>query len=190
MKNFVGDLQWIHDREGHAGKPYWPGGMSGVTLDPGFDLGHAESDTLKYIYSDLMTSSQLDEAISLKGVTGNAAKDILPRLKDLSRFRISRSSASDIFPKIVVPFWEGLLKRWPSISSAPAAVQTALLSLVYNRGYNNSKLEVLTESINRNDWFRVGDLISAMQQNHPLAGIRTRRRLEGQLILADSVISS
>ena len=39
LPTFEGDLLWVHQLEGHAGRPYWPEGESGVTLDPGIDLG-------------------------------------------------------------------------------------------------------------------------------------------------------
>ncbi|MEK6709483.1 MAG: peptidoglycan-binding protein, partial [Nitrospinota bacterium] len=42
LPGFAGDLEWVHARESHHGSPYWPKGNSGVTLDPGFDLGHAD----------------------------------------------------------------------------------------------------------------------------------------------------
>lgn len=187
MKNFSGNLKWIHDREGHAGKPYWPGGMSGITIDPGVDLGHVDANLLTSNYSLLMTDEQLQEALSLKGVTGLKAKQALDELKTLKNFRISREEASDIFPAVVTPYWNGLISRWPVIEFAPAAVQTAMLSLSYNRGYNNSKLEILTEYINRQDWRKLGETIAEMQQDHSLEGIRFRRRLEGKFILSSLV---
>lgn len=183
MKNFTGNLEWIHLREGHYGRPYWPGGMSGVTLDPGVDLGHVLPEVLSLAYGNIMTRKQLNEALSLKGVTGNRAEQALFSLDALNDFRISRDQAAEIFPVVVEPYWSGLIKRWPNIENAPPPVQTALLSLSFNRGFNNSKLEILTESIFRSDWRRVGEMIEDMQQDHMLEGIRLRRRQEGELIL-------
>lgn len=51
LQSFRGDLEWIHAREGHLGKPYWPGGASGITLDPGVDLGHVPLDCVEDLYS-------------------------------------------------------------------------------------------------------------------------------------------
>lgn len=187
MNNFSGDLKWIHDREGHAGKPYWPGGMSGVTLDPGVDLGHANELLVIRGFQNLMSDEQLQEALSLKGITGARAEQALHELNHLKSFRITRDSANEIFPQVAAPYWNGVVTRWPELIDAPASVQTAMLSLAYNRGFNNSKLEVLTEHITRNDWRKVGETIFAMQQDHSLEGIRLRRRLEGKLIL-DSLV--
>lgn len=182
MNKFTGDLSWIHTREGHAGRPYWPGGMSGVTIDPGVDLGHVDSQILIANYSDLMTADQLEEALNLKGITGKAAEKALGNLEYLRDFRISPQQAEAIFPTVATPYWNGVLNRWPSIADAPSDVQTVMLSLAFNRGYNNSRLEALTEYINRKDWLRMGEVIAGMQQDHSLPGIRFRRRLEGTLI--------
>ena len=167
------------------GEPYWPGGMSGITIDPGVDLGHVDRNTLLDNYSEIMTPEQLNEAISLKGVRNRRASNALFELNDLSRFRISREDAKRIFPSVATPYWNGLLKRWPEIEDAPGSVQTAMLSLSFNRGYNNSKLETITEFISRRDWKKLGEAILSMQQDHNLEGIRKRRRLEGELILND-----
>lgn len=183
MDNFIGDLSWVHTREGHAGKPYWPGGMSGVTLDPGVDLGHIDKNILIANYSHLMTASQLQEAIELKGITGRAAEQKLDQLKDLSEFRITDKQAEKIFPRVAEPYWNGVLARWPDAAHAPAEVQTVLLSLAFNRGFNNKRLEVMTEYIKRHDWKKLGNVIYNMQQDHLLPGISFRRRLEGSLIL-------
>ena len=189
MKNFIGDLSWVHEREGHVGEPYWPGGMSGVTIDPGVDLGHADRSLLLDNYYDLMTSEQLNEAFSLKGITGQRAAEALSQLSYLSSFKITREEASRIFPSITTPYWNGLLKRWPALAEAPSSVQTAMLSVSFNRGYNNSKLESLTEFISRKDWMKLGESIKEMQQDHSLDGIRKRRQLESELILNDIPLS-
>lgn len=53
---FRGDLEWVQDQEGFSGTPYWPGGVSGVTLDPGVDLGHFGSwETVEQLYREAVT---------------------------------------------------------------------------------------------------------------------------------------
>ena len=51
FESFHGDLAWLQDREGHVGKPYWPGGIAGVTLDPGFDLRFARLERIREHHS-------------------------------------------------------------------------------------------------------------------------------------------
>ena len=183
LQNFKGDLHWIHSREGHAGKPYWPRGASGVTLDPGIDLGYTDAMTLRGQYSDLMTADQLAEAHQVLGVKGAMAERLLEGTKFLKHFRINRADAKGIFPLVARTYWEQTLVRWPELVDAPPCVQTAMLSLTYNRGPDNRRLTILSFSIASRNWNRVGELIYSMQQNHKLVGIRKRRRLEGALIL-------
>ena len=58
LRDFDGDLGFLHDEEGHRGKPYYPGGEhSGVTFDPGADLAHIEGSLLE-LYRPLLTDEQ------------------------------------------------------------------------------------------------------------------------------------
>jgi GH24 family phage-related lysozyme (muramidase) len=180
LENFKGDLAWIHDREGHAGKPYWPGGISGVTLDPGVDLGYADFEQVRQWYKDVLSSEQLKRLEPLTTIHGETAKLHAINLSDI---RISEEQAVSIMPHSLKPYWDGIRSRFPLLNHAPAAVQTALLSIAYNRGAMNPGLEPLRLPIAQKDWRTVGKLIMGMQQDHHLAGIRARRRLEGQYIL-------
>ncbi|GGW93507.1 pesticin C-terminus-like muramidase [Alteromonas halophila] len=184
--DFRGDLAWIHAREGHAGKPYWPGGASGVTLDPGFDLGQQEPQALDEHYQHVLTPQQLSACHRCIGLKGKEAKSYLSSATDLADIRLSTKAALDVFPAVVAPYWAAIVQRFPALANTntPGAVQTALLSLAFNRGPYNRDLASLSDPINASDWQTVADNISAMQQNHSLAGIRKRRRMEGEIILA------
>ena len=59
LASFHGDLDWVHMHEGHCGRPYWPGGASGVTLDPGVDLGHVPEDRIESLYEGILTRPQV-----------------------------------------------------------------------------------------------------------------------------------
>jgi GH24 family phage-related lysozyme (muramidase) len=67
------------------------------------------------------------------------------------------------------------------------SVQTALLSIGYNRGTGNKDLEVLKQPIQDKDWAEVSNLIGTMQQDHSLEGIRKRRRMEANLIKKETL---
>ncbi|MEW9797039.1 pesticin C-terminus-like muramidase [Alteromonas sp. CYL-A6] len=185
LEGFRGDSHWIHQREGHAGKAYWPGGASGVTLDPGFDLGHQETDAIRQHFSAFLSPEQLDACIQCIGITGEEARSRLDESAVLGSIRVSREQAEQVFPAVLAPYWEAISRRFPVLTSAstPPAVQTALLSLAFNRGAYNRDLASLSEPLAEHDWMRVGTRIGQMQQNHSLAGIRKRRKMEGDLIL-------
>lgn len=184
LEGFHGDLAWVHAREGHAGKAYWPGGASGVTLDPGIDLGHAKKDLIIEAYKALLTAEQLAAAETVLGIKGERARDALNASSVLKTVRISRAQADTIFPFAAQPYWKAIYRRFPVLKEEDTlgSVQTALLSLSYNRGAGNRGLEVLSAPLASRGWKQVADVIGAMQQNHRLAGIRKRRGMEADLI--------
>lgn len=184
LEGFHGDLRWVHDREGHAGRTYWPGGASGVTLDPGVDLGHAKPSLIEAAYKKLLAPEQYEAVKRVLGIKGAAAKTALRNDPVLKSIRISRSQADEIFHFAAEPYWKAIVRRFPAIGApdTPGSVQTVMLSLSYNRGAGNRRLEVLADPIERKDWRAVADIVGNMQQNHRLGGIRKRRRMEGDLI--------
>lgn len=186
LPGFYGDVLWIHQWEGHAGKPYWPGGASGVTIDPGFDLGHAAPALVEEVLKPRLSPEQYTAVLAVLGKKGEEAKAALETTPDLLSLRVSRLEAAEIFPFVARPYWQALLKRFPNLGDleTPAEVHTAMLSLAYNRGAGNKGLEPLRGPIDAGDWKSTGELIAAMQQNHELVGIRKRRRAEGELILS------
>jgi len=189
MKNFRGDTSWIHRWEGHAGRAYWPKGNSGVTLDPGVDLGHIDAKLFERAYAGLLNDAQQVDARKVMGLKGEAAGAALEAAKrdntPLATIRVSREQADPLFAIVAEPYWEQITARFKSLLGAkvPAAVHTAMLSLTYNRGSGNKVLEQLRDPLDKGDWAGVGRRIQAMQQDHKLEGIRKRRRAEGQLIL-------
>jgi hypothetical protein len=183
MEKFRGDLSWVHAREGHSGRPYWPGGSSGVTLDPGFDLGHQTLKKTRELYKTRITDNQYRAVARVTGIRGAEAKPA-SRGPAIQSIRISRSAALRVMPHIAVSYWQGIVRRFPALDNlaTPPSVQTALLSLAYNRGVGNSGLKLLGVSIKKSQWLKVASAIGKMQQTHKLQGIRIRRRQEADLI--------
>ena len=186
LGGFRGDLHWLHQWEGHAGKPYWPKGKSGVTLDPGLDLGHADPMLVEKVCGPVLSEAGMTALRSVLGKKGEDAQKVLDETPDLASIRILRTTAARLLPQVAQPYWSQLCKSFEALASpsTPASVQTAMLSLGYNRGTANRDLEALKEPIGRGDWQTVADLIGNMQQDHKLEGIRKRRRAEGDLIRA------
>jgi GH24 family phage-related lysozyme (muramidase) len=187
LAGFDGDLDWVHQREGHRGTAYWPGGASGVTLDPGVDLGQTDSALIDKLYGPLLSADQCGAAKKCLGLSGNAAELALGADPILQTIRITREDASRLMPFASESYWRQITARFPSLSNAGIlpSVQTVLLSLAYNRGAGNKDLEQLRKSLERSDWADIADRIGAMQQDHPLEGIRVRRRDEANLIRAE-----
>jgi hypothetical protein len=184
LKGFHGNLNWIHAREGHAGRAYWPGGASGVTLDPGVDLGHAKTSLVEEAFDGILLQDQFEAVRKVFGIKGESAKKVLKDDPVLQSIRISNAQAEMVFPYVIEPYWESISRRFPILQEAdtPGSVQTALLSLAYNRGSRNRGLAPLEEPLEKREWGRVADLIGGMQQDHRLEGIRKRRCMEADLI--------
>ncbi len=186
LRGFRGDLGFIHDMEGHRGTAYWPGGASGVTLDPGVDLGFADAERLAW-YRPLLTPGQLRDLESVLGLRGEEAEMMLEARPALRGIAITREQATALMPRVCRGYWEGVAGRFPVLGGArtPASVQTALLSLAYNRGAHNQGLERLAPPLAARNWREAAGRIGQMQQDHPLPGVRRRRRAEADLIRAE-----
>lgn len=187
LKGFDGDLEWIHEKEGHRGKPYWPGGISGVTLDPGVDLGHATAELVEQLYGSLLNKRELKALSAAFGLKGQHARDALNALPAIQAIRISREQSSEVLPFAARPYWNQIVSRFRALTrkDTPGSVQTALLSLSYNRGPFNRGLEPLGEPLQNRQWSAVATTIGSMQQQHKLKGIRIRRRHEALTIEAE-----
>jgi hypothetical protein len=187
LVGFRGDLEWVHQQEGFRGRPYWPGGLSGVTLDPGVDVGHASGDLVAVLYGPLLTREQLNSLRLVFGFKGNDARDALNRSPKLQGIRITDEEGLALMPHTARPYWDGIARRFPALvrNDTTASVQTVLLSLAYNRGILNRHLEKLGTPLKAREWSRVATLIGAMQQNHELKGIRIRRRQERMVVEAE-----
>lgn len=187
LPDFHGDLDWIHDQEGHRGRSYWPGGDSGVTLDPGVDLGYVEPDRLRNMFRGVMNDAQWPAVEKVMGVKGEAARDQLESDLVLQGIRMTRKQADEIFPFAIQTYWQGITDRFPMLREAetPGTVQTAMLSLAYNRGTNNPAFEALEKPLQAHEWEAAAAVIGNMQQDHPLKGVRTRRVYEAELIKAE-----
>ncbi len=187
LRNFDGDLGWVHEREGHKGFPYWPGGASGVTLDPGVDLGQLRWNTIQPFFEKLLTEEQQIAIQSVIGISGDAAKRALETNPVLLALRISRDDADQIMPLASQNYWKAIVGRFPVLGTADAlpSVQTVLLSLSYNRGSQNQDLEQLEGPLTEKNWREVANRVGAMQQDHKLEGIRVRRRMEADLVRAE-----
>lgn len=192
LDKFRGDLEWVHrqeDRKWAPSKPYWPGGNSGVTLRPGVDLGYCDEGTVRMAYLDnpegaIINNCQWKDLRDVFGIKGREAREKVKNDMDLRAIRIRYDQGLTAFPYVAEKYWDGITERFPDLKrpSVPGAVQTALLSLAFNRGIWNNDLEQLRDNIGKEDWQGLGEEIANMQQRHELTGIRVRRRKEGKKV--------
>ena len=194
LTDFRGSVSWVHAREGsglalYGRSAYWPGGESGVTLDPGFDLGYQTEGLLRAHYDQTLTERELAACASVIGLRGQTAQDALHSDTDEGRvlrgIEIPKDQQQVLFALVAASYWEAICERFFVLRNpcTPGAVQTALLSLAYNRGAGNDDFITLAGPLRGESWDEVGWQISQMQQGHQLQNIRLRRRREGALIV-------
>lgn len=178
LGDYRGRLGFLLGEEGHRDEPHWPGGRSGVTLSPGFDLGQQDEERLRHVYGRYLSRDQLATLATAIGVSGRAAAVLVQR-SSFQAIKISREDAARCLPQIAWRYWLAATMACPALllPSAPANAHTALLSLAYNAG--PGALRKLAAAAQLGDWNRVADLVGAMHANTPLSA---RRQREAKLI--------
>lgn len=110
--------------------PIWPGGASGITYGIGSDGGHQHRST---ILREWAMHPQVERLAMTAGITGEAARLALPRFRDIAT---PWPMAVHVLEAYSIPrYWAAARRAYGrQIDRAPAGVQCALLSEVYNRG--------------------------------------------------------
>ncbi len=202
---FKGDLRWVHNEEGSGAKFYgrsvyypdsivFPQTESGITIDPGFDLGNGSrkiaNEVINFYRSqDLLTNIQvsyLNEAIGLKKLSAiNWLKNYKSAFKN--KFLVPDKTALDILDKYTAPhYWKPLSEYVPGLLKIrseyiKSAVHTALLSMAYNRGWQKTA-KLAKEFVEVNNWDGLAKKIHSIK--HRTESLNERREREGNLILA------
>jgi hypothetical protein len=136
LTDFRGSVAWVHAREGsgletYGRSAYWPGGRSGVTLDPGFDLGYQTGALLRKYYEHVLTEQELRACLSVVGLRGKQARAALRSDTDegdtLRGIEIPKDRQQALFAVVAIPYWERISERFPVLRDGctPSAVQTA-----------------------------------------------------------------
>ena len=123
----------IMREEGMVGHPYWPGGLSGVTLDPGYDLGRHSLNTFRHDWQGLPSSDMAALEVAI-GVRGTGASLLLDA-QHLRAIPIPRELALTAFAQDSLPADEHELEvAMPGADELPPDAFGALTDLIYNRG--------------------------------------------------------
>lgn len=125
-------LSLILNHEGFTGRPYWPGGNSGVTLDFGYDLAHHSATELWSDWAGHLKPEQLKRLQGVIGLKGDAAQSKVAALRDIA---VTGIAAKAVFQRSSAPkYWRLTAEAFPGLERLPTDAQGALFSLVYNRG--------------------------------------------------------
>jgi len=110
--------------------PIWPGGASGITWGIGYDGGHQHAQTILREWS---THTHRERLATTAGIVGEPARAILPRYRDIIT---DWAHAIAVLEAHSIPRYRAAARRAYGryFDRAPAHVQCALISEVYNRG--------------------------------------------------------
>ena len=169
--------------------PIWPGGASGVTLGIGYDLGYHRDYHVRRDWSPYVSDKELDTLLSVTGKKGSTAQAVLSSVK---KIRIPYEVAAKVFSESTLPrYAEATRKTYKGIEKCLPDVQSAILSLVYNRGTRLSgskrkEMKAIQGLIKQQQYDEIGNQIIAMKrlwENTGLGGLIKRRDDEAKLVL-------
>lgn len=201
---FKGSLSWVHNEEGSGAKIYKssayypdsrtaPKTTSGVTIDPGLDLGHADINIIKdtveyYLGKGVLSQTQ---ATLLSFAIGKRMFEAIQWMKAnekyfKNQFLVKDEFAIYIMDKVTAPpYWAPLTKSIPQLLNLKGymaeAIHTALLSMSYNRGPVRT-ITLAKDFILKKDYEGLAAAITAVKS--PTASLRNRRIRESNLITA------
>jgi len=170
--------------------PAWPGGASGVTIGIGYDLGYGSAAQMRRDWGGRISDvdlKTLEKVCRLKGKDAQAKM----ALQSIRAVTVPLESASQVFYLASLPdYATKCLKAYPGVAKLPADAQSALLSLVFNRGTSKSgstrrEMKAITQLIENKDLDGISDQVLSMKrlwEGKGLDGLLSRRDREASLI--------
>jgi hypothetical protein len=170
--------------------PYWPGGASGITVGIGYDLGYGSPAQIRRDWERELTDGDL---ALLCGAARLKARDaeVAVRDPDLRRVEVALSHAERVFYFASLPYHARKTRRaYPGCTELPADAQTALLSLVFNRGTRKSgsrrrEMKAIEPLVLAGDLEGIARQIESMKrlwEGTGLDGLLERRDREADLV--------
>ena len=185
-------LELIYDAEGLDQPGKWPGGMSGITIGVGYDLGYVTVDQFESDWGELFA---VDLRARLTGCVGLRGIQAKRRAASVGDIRISRAESERVFTENTLP---AVVQRtgqaFPGIDKLPEDAKGALVSLVYNRGTSmvddspedrRREMRAIRDAVARGDLRAIADQLRAMKRlwaGMHLDGLIARREAEAKLV--------
>jgi len=169
-------------------RPIWPGASSGVTIGVGYDLGCVSKDQFFQDWVGLLSSSDKQRLSDVVGLKKKSAKR---KVRRLHRIRIPFDAAKKVFVSCSLPNYGKLaLKAYPKLDQLEPDAQTALVSLVYNRGASlqgarRSEMAAIKPLVLEKNYKEIANQIIQMKrlwEGRGLAGLLSRRDDEAELV--------
>jgi len=147
----------------------WPGGASGATAMVGIDIGYYSLQEVDLYFKPLTSSEELEliqGGRSKKGVIAEAYVK-----KYLNKITFTWEEALQTFQAHILPkFTRYTLTAFPGVENLGEATQTALVSLVFNRGMSMA-------GPSRKEMLEIKGLVAAKNYKEIAAQLRSMKRL-------------
>jgi hypothetical protein len=174
--------------ETHYTRPEWPGGLSGVTIGIGYDLGYATVEKIRADWSKHVDPAMLAVMCTCAGIKGTNAKAKLPIVK--RAIMIPWDAALDVFADRDVPNWTAMvLARINAAKDLNPTCLGVIVDLAYNRGASfdiagerYAEMRAIKADINAGHLASVPADLRSMRRLWPSQrGLRDRRDHEAAL---------
>ena len=166
----------------------WPKGFSGPTAMVGIDIGYYTEEEINRIFKPLTSSEELKLIQGGRGKKGAEAERYTVRLKGIT---FSWEEALQVFNEFILPKFVNLTVRtFPGVENLHENAQTALVSLVFNRGVSlrgDTRKEMLDIrniiSSGNYDYSKIASLFRSMKRLwDKTSGLVGRREREAKLV--------
>lgn len=165
----------------------WPGGASGATAMVGIDIGYYTTAEVNLFFKPLTTPDELELIQEGRGKKGLIAKAYVK--KYLNKITFTWDEAIQTFETYILPkFVRYTVKAFPGVEKLQEDAQTALVSLVFNRGMSMkgaSRKEMLAIKglVGDKDYQEIAKQIRGMKRLwDKTSGLVGRREKEAKLV--------
>lgn len=146
----------------------WPKGASGCTAMVGIDIGYYTEKEVDTIFKPLSSSEELRRIQKGRGIRGVLANSYVKNLKNIT---FSWEESIYTFSQFILPkFLKLTNSTFPGAADLDGPAQTALVSLVFNRG-----TKLTGES--RREMFNIKKLVASQDYKNIAKEIRSMKRL-------------
>jgi hypothetical protein len=146
----------------------WPKGMSGPTAMVGIDIGYYSKEEIDAIFKPLTTEHELDLIQNGRGKKGLLAEAYTKKLKGIT---FTWEESLQVFELYILPkFIRYTVRAFPGVEKLCFGAQTALVSLVFNRGMS-------MKGPTRREMLEIKTLVPDKKYKDIAAQIRSMKRL-------------
>lgn len=173
-------------------RPEWPGGMSGITIGIGYDIGAGvrSAGQLRADWGNRIPDRMIEALVPCIGVTGERARQMLGIVRD--KVIVPWDAAIGVFDAVDVPRWYAICKAaLPNFEMLSPDCKGVLVSLAYNRGASFDKdgdryteMRAIKIHMSQRDFGKIPAELRSMKRLWPMQSMRglvLRREHEAQL---------